>query len=129
MLRHTRTRTLYRLPDGRAAAAASREIAARELTDAGAAGEVEDTGLLLSELVAERLEQQPDPDASLTVDVLRAPRHRHRWAVVDRARPTLPAGLRSVALDAIADSWGVSRVRGLTRTWFELRARRGKSKP
>jgi hypothetical protein len=90
---------------------------------------VEDTGLLLSELVAERLDQQPDRDASLTVDVVRASRHRHRWAVVDRGRPTLPAGLRSVALDAIADSWGVSRVHGLTRTWFELRARRGKSRP
>jgi hypothetical protein len=93
------------------------------------AGEVEETGLLLSELVAERLDQQPDPHAALTVDVVSTPRNRHRWTVVDRGRPTLPAGLRSVALDAIADSWGVSRTRGLTRTWFELRSGRGKPQP
>lgn len=122
MLRKTRVRTIYRLPNGSRAAAASREIAARELGEFGATEDVEDTGLLLSELVAERVAQQPVMDRALIVDVLRAPRNCHRWSVIDRGTPTVPGGLRSVTLDAIAYSWGVSRVRGLTHTWFELRA-------
>jgi len=118
MLKRTRTRTIYTLRAGTAPVLSAQEIAARELID-GHPDTVENATLLLGALVAER-QEQPMPSTSMTVDVLRARRGHQRWSVVDSGLPSLPVGLRSTALDALAVAWGVSRERGLTRTWFEL---------
>jgi hypothetical protein len=113
-MRTTRIRTIYRLPEGPSAPAAAQRIAAHELAHAQVGAEAaESTELLLSELVHERRR-----NPGLMIDITRA--GRNRWCVLDRGNPSLPGGLRSEALETLADSWGVSRNRGLTQTWFEL---------
>jgi hypothetical protein len=118
MLRRIRTRTIYMVRNEAAPSASAKQIADRELDNTHPEA-VENATLLLGALVAER-QAQPRLGASITVDVLRASRGRQRWCVVDSGLPALPAGIRSTALDALADAWGVSRHRGLTRTWFEI---------
>jgi hypothetical protein len=121
MLRTTRIRTIYRLPEGTAARFGARQIIARELRDAGAET-VESARRLLMEVIAERRENQAS-EPRLTFDVLRARRGLERWSVLDRGMPSWPGRMRAAALDTLADAWGVSRERGLTRTWFERRPR------
>ncbi|HET9074083.1 MAG TPA: hypothetical protein VFN48_05850 [Solirubrobacteraceae bacterium] len=131
MLRPTRIRSIYRVTPDRDAPAVARRIAAHELADVPSTEIVENAELLLSEITAERLtaSQASDPrrteiapEQRITIDVGKS-RERQRWAVVDRGSPSMPAGLRSAALDKIAQAWGVSRRMGLTRTWFELEDR------
>jgi hypothetical protein len=123
MLRKTRIRSIYRVPRGVAAQETARHITERELDQARFPETAESARLLLGEIMSERLDRGEAPGARLTVDVRRSG-GRHRWSVIDRGRPQVPAGMRSAALDQIADAWGVSRHAGLTRTWFELRNRR-----
>ena len=132
MLRPTRIRSIYRVAPDRDAPAVARRIAAAELADVPSPEIVENAELLLSEITAERLtasqasdprsEDGVAPEQRITIDVGKS-RDRQRWAVVDRGYPSMPAGLRSAALDKIAQAWGVSRRKGLTRTWFELEDR------
>ncbi len=125
MIRKTRIRSIYRLAGGPDAPAKARRIAAEELGGTESPEVLENASLLLSEITTERLEhdQATDSDPRLTIDVQRTPEVSD-WGVIDRGDPALPAGLRSTALDEIADAWGVSRRSGLTRTWFELARRR-----
>lgn len=123
MLRKTRIRSIYRVPRGVAAPETARHITERELDETRFPETAESARLLLSEIMSERLGDPETPEPPLTVDVRRSA-SRHRWSVIDRGRPQVPAGMRSTALDQIADAWGVSRRAGLTRTWFELRSRR-----
>ncbi len=97
----------------------ARGIAERELDGTESPEQIEKVSLLLSEITAERVGRSLYSHPRLTIDVRKSPR-QDRWAVIDRGLPSLPAGLRSTALDKIADAWGVSRKSGLTRTWFEL---------
>ena len=126
MVRLTRIRSIYRIPGGPDAPAKARIIAARELGDTESPEVLENASLLLSEITAERLEldgvshdDQRLTDPRLTIDVRQTP-DSSGWSVIDRGAPALPAGLRSTALDELADDWGVSRRSGLTRTWFRL---------
>jgi hypothetical protein len=126
MVRITRIRSIYRIPGGPDAPAKARSIAAQELGDSESPEVLENASLLLSEITAERLElgdaSREDPrrtDPRLTIDVRQTP-DSSGWSVIDRGAPALPAGLRSTALDEIADAWGVTRRAGLTRTWFRL---------
>jgi hypothetical protein len=123
MLRRIRTRTIYMLRTGTTASLSAQQIADRELSDTHPET-VENAILLLGALVADRQAQTQLVSSRMTVDVVRGSRGRQRWAVVDAGLPALPAGLRATALDALADAWGVSRERGLTRTWFEIHAPR-----
>lgn len=118
MLKRIRTRTIYRLRTGTATSRSAEQIAAREISDSDPEA-IENAALLLKAVVAER-QEQPLLGPSVMVDVVRAPRGRQRWSVVDSGSPSLPKGLRSTALDELADAWGVSRRNGLTRTWFEI---------
>ncbi len=123
----TRIRSLYRIPGGPDAPAKARTIAAQELGEAESPEILENASLLLSEITAERLEHDRAShgdrrltDPQLTIDVRQTP-ESSGWSVIDRGEPALPAGLRSTALDELADAWGVTRRGGLTRTWFRLR--------
>jgi hypothetical protein len=125
MVRRTRIRSIYRIPGGPDAPAKARRIAARELGADESPEVLETASLLLSEITAERLEldRVGHTDPRLTIDVRQTP-ESSGWSVIDRGAPALPTGLRSTALDEIADSWGISRRAGLTRTWFKLIRRR-----
>jgi hypothetical protein len=131
MVRKTRIRSIYRIPGGPDAPAKARRIAARELGADEAPEVLENASLLLSEITAERLESDraKHPDPRLTIDV-RQTDETSGWSVIDRGDPALPTGLRSTALDELAQSWGVSRRSGLTRTWFKLsRRQRSEDRP
>ncbi len=125
MVRKTRIRSIYRIPGGPDAPAKARRIAAQELNGAESPEVLENASLLLSEITAERLELDTTShaDPRLMIDV-RQTADDSGWCVIDRGEPALPAGLRSTALDEIAEAWGVSRRAGLTRTWFKLARRR-----
>lgn len=120
MARRTRIRSIYRIPGGPDAPARARRIAARELGASESPEALENASLLLSEITAERQKSDAGQlDPRLTIDVRQSP-EASGWAVIDRGEPALPSGLRSTALDEIADGWGVSRRSGLTRIWFRL---------
>lgn len=119
MRRKTRIRSIYRITGGPDAAAKAERIAARELDGAETPELVENVCLLLGEILADRLGRVSHVEPRVTIDV-RQTGNRARWCVVDRGGPSLPGGLRSTALEEIADAWGVSRQEGMTRTWFEL---------
>ena len=118
MVRKTRIRSIYRIPGGPDAVAKARQVAISALRDTDAPELIENVSLLLGEIMADRMSRN-HTDPRLTIDVRHAGNH-HRWCVVDRGTPTLPNGLRSTALDEIAEAWGVSRKAGLTLTWFQL---------
>jgi hypothetical protein len=125
MVRKTRIRSIYRIPGGPDAPARARSIAAQELRGSESPEVLENASLLLSEITAERLELDAGKhaDPRLMIDVHQTSDHSG-WCVIDRGAPALPAGLRSTALDEIAEAWGVSRRSGLTRTWFRLARQR-----
>jgi hypothetical protein len=127
MARTTRIRSLYRIAGGPGAPAKARRIAAQELGGAESSEGLENASLLLGEITAERTELDPkgSSDPRLMIDV-RQSAEQSGWCVIDRGQPALPVGLRSTALEEIADAWGVSRRDGLTHTWFKLLRNRTK---
>ena len=130
MVRKTRIRSIYRIPGGPDAPDKVRRIAAQELRDVDEPDVLENASLLLGEITADRLrrDEEVPTDPRLTIDVRQTAEHTG-WSVIDRGEPALPAGLRSTALDEIAEDWGVTRRSGLTRTWFRLALHRRRGGP
>lgn len=117
------------LPPSPGSVPVARHVTVELLRSWGAAHDLDDAALLVSELVANVVEHVPG-GAALTLE-LDVAEGWLRIAVIDGSsappvvrgrREDQPRGRGLQLVEAIADRWGAEDHHGGKRTWFELRA-------
>jgi hypothetical protein len=111
-----RRRTIYKVEAGTSGPSTARRIVTKELSGRVSQPDLERLRLMVSEIVAERL-GNVSPHETLLLELIDA--DVMRCGVVDNGRPSLPSGWRSVLLDRLASTWGLTCRNHVTEIWFE----------
>jgi len=113
-------RVVYQISAGAGSPYDARRIVHGELGRFVGSDHLEDLKLLISEIVTDRVSQQPDGedgDGGFVLDLEAG--DGIRCSILDGGPPCVPDTLSSQILDLLADRWGVTRRGGTTQVWFE----------
>jgi hypothetical protein len=111
-----RKRTIHKVEAGTSGPRTARRIVTTELSGRISQLDLDRLRLMVSEIVAERF-GNVSPHETLLLELIDA--DVMRCGVVDHGRPSLPTGWRSVVLDRLASTWGLTCRNNVTEIWFE----------